>query len=112
MAKTDIKPKIRVPKTVKSGEVFEVKTIITHLMETGLRKDKDTGAIIPRDIIHTMRAEYDGRDVLHATWHTAVSANPYTSFFVVAGKSGPMKFSWTDTAGETYTKDVEIHVEA
>lgn len=111
MAKTDIQPKIRVPKSVKSGEVFEVKSIITHVMETGLRKDKETGATIPRDIIHTMRVEYGGRDVLRAKWATAVSANPYTSFYVVADKSGPMKFSWTDDAGETYTKDIDIRVE-
>lgn len=111
MAKVDIQPKIRVPKAVKSGEVFEVKSIITHLMETGLRKNKDTGATIARDIIHTMRVEYGGREVLRTKWHTAVSANPYTSFYVVADQSGPMKFSWADDAGEIYTKDIDIRVE-
>ena len=111
MAKQDIKPKIRIPKSVKSGELFEVKTIITHNMETGLRKDKATGVPIARDIINAMRVEYGGREVLRAVWHAAVSANPYASFFIVAEKSGPMVFTWTDDSGQSYTKEVAINVE-
>lgn len=112
MSAPDIKPKVRVPKSVKKGELFEVKTIISHAMETGLRKDKNTGAPIPRDIVHAMRVEYNGREVLRAVWHPAVSANPYTSFFVVAENSGPMVFAWTDDAGRTYSKEVTIKVVA
>ena len=110
MALQDIKPKIRVPKSVKSGEMFEVKTIISHPMETGLRKVKDTGEIIPRNIVNALRVDYNGREVLRALWHPAVSANPYTSFYVVAEKSGPMTFAWTDDDGQTYSKEVAIKV--
>lgn len=111
MSTKDIKPKIRVPKSLKKGELFEVKTIISHPMENGLRKDKVTGATIPRDIINMMRVEYDGQEVLRATWHPAVSANPYTSFFVIATSSSPMSFTWFDDSGQTYTKEIKINVE-
>jgi len=111
MAKQDIKPRVRVPKKLKKGELFEVKTLVKHPMETGLRKDKETGKTVPRNIIRSLHVQYNGQDVLSAVWHTAMSANPYTSFFVRAQDSGPMTFNWTDDAGEVYTKEIAIHVE-
>ena len=45
----DIKPRLRVPTTAKKGEVIEVKTLITHPMENGQRKDA-AGNVIPRQI--------------------------------------------------------------
>jgi len=111
MAKQDIKPRIRVPKKLKKGELFEVKTLVKHPMETGLRKDKETGKTIPRDIIRSLQVKYNGQDVLNAEWHTAMSANPYASFYVRAQDSGPMTFNWTDDAGKVYTKEVAIQVE-
>ncbi len=110
MAKADIKPRIRVPKKLKAGEIFEVKSLVSHDMETGLRVDKVTGVKLPRDIINQMRVTYDGKDVLKAVWQPSVSANPYTSFFVVATKSGPMEFIWTDDGGTAYSKTIEINV--
>lgn len=110
MAKADIKPRIRIPKSVKAGEVFEVKTLISHDMETGLRVDKATGVKIPRDIISEMKVNYDGIEVLRAVWQPSVSANPYTSFFVTATKSGPMEFIWSDDGGTMYSKIVDVNV--
>ncbi|MDH5772414.1 MAG: thiosulfate oxidation carrier complex protein SoxZ [Rhodospirillaceae bacterium] len=110
MAKADIKPRIRIPKSVKAGEVFEVKTLVSHEMETGLRVNKETGAKIPRDIINEMKVNYDGKEVLRAVWQPSVSANPYTSFFVMATKSGPMEFIWSDDSGTSYNKTVEVNV--
>lgn len=110
MAKKNIKPRVRVPGSVKKGETFEVKTLVTHEMETGQRKDKATGKVLARDIINSLVATYDGKEVLRAKWHPAVSANPYTSFHVVASKSGPMDFTWTDDSGQTYTKSVKVNV--
>jgi len=50
-------PRIKLPEQVKIGEVIEVKTLITHVMETGNRKDKN-GKPIPRDIINTFVAKF------------------------------------------------------
>jgi len=110
MAKIDIKPRVRVPKKIKKGDLFEVKTLVSHLMETGLRKDKDTGTTIPRDIIRALPVVYTGQQVLKGVWHPAMSANPYTSFYVKAEESGPMIFTWTDDNGQAYTKEINIKV--
>lgn len=111
MANTDIKPRVRIPKKLKRGQLFEVKTIVSHPMETGLRKDKATGKPIPRNILKELRAQYGGKEVLRAVWHPAVSANPYTAFYVVAEESGPIILTWTDDAGVSYTKEVMINVQ-
>ena len=110
MAKIDIKPRVRVPKKIKKGDRFEVKTLVSHLMETGLRKDKDTGKSIPRDIIRELTVVYNNREVLKSVWHPAMSANPYTSFYVQAEDSGPMTFTWADDNGQTYTKEINIKI--
>lgn len=110
MAGNDIRPRIRVPKKVQAGEVFQVKCLVTHNMESGRRRNKDTGEVYPREIINRMQVEYGGKKVLDAVWHPAVSANPFTSFFVVADKTGPMQFTWIDDSGATYSKTVTINV--
>ena len=110
MAKRNIKPRVRVPKEVKRGDVFEVKTLVTHPMETGMRVEKETGQKIPREIIYKFIATYTGHEVMKAIWHPAMSANPYSAFYVVALESGPMTFTWTDDNEETYTKEVMLNV--
>ena len=46
------KPRVKVPSKVAKGEVFEVKSLISHTMESGQRKDRKTGETIPRMIIN------------------------------------------------------------
>ncbi len=110
MANKDIGPRVRIPKKLKKGDVFEVKTLVSHDMESGQRPDKKTGKKIPRDIIKRLRVTYNGKQVLDADWHPAVSANPFTSFYVVAEASGSMDFTWTDDSGAMFTKSVKIKV--
>ena len=54
------KARVKVPKSVKKGQVFEVKSLISHKMETGLRKNKKTGKKIPRNIINKFTVNYGG----------------------------------------------------
>jgi sulfur-oxidizing protein SoxZ len=110
MARKDIKPKVRIPKSLKKGQVFEVKCVVTHPMESGQRPNKETGKKFPREIINALKVTYNGKVVLDADWHPAVSANPYTSFFVVAEESGDMVFTWTDDRGEKYTRTIKVKV--
>lgn len=104
------KARVKVPKTVAKGEVFQVKTLIPHKMETGLRKDKKTGKKIPRMIINKFVCTYNGNEVFTSDWHPAISANPYLAFYVKATESGKLEFKWTDDEGKIYTKTAEIKV--
>ena len=102
-------PRVRVPATAKKGEVVEVKTLISHEMESGQRKDS-SGAVIPRHIIKRFEAKYNGKPVFTADWATSVSANPYQSFFLRAEESGTLECSWTDDDGSVYQSTSKITV--
>jgi sulfur-oxidizing protein SoxZ len=108
MAKT--KARVKVPKSVKKGEVFQVKTLISHKMETGLRKDKK-GNKIPRMIIEKFICSYNGKEVFTSDWQASISANPYMAFYVKAEASGTLNFTWTDESSAVFEKSVKITVE-
>lgn len=82
--------------------VTTVKALINHPMETGLRKNKKTGKLIPAHFIQNVVCEHKGKSVLNAHWGTAVSKNPYLSFRIRgAGKGDEIKLSWTDNTGQS-----------
>jgi sulfur-oxidizing protein SoxZ len=104
-----ITPRIRAPKQARKGETIEIKTLISHPMETGHRRDTQ-GQLIPRHIIHTFTCTYNGEEVFRGDWHPAVAANPYLAFYIVASKSGRLQFEWVDDDGTVYTAEAEITV--
>jgi sulfur-oxidizing protein SoxZ len=101
---------IHVPETAKRGEVIEIKTLISHVMETGYRIGV-TGVPIPRDIIDDFVCTYNGEEVFRAKLFPAIAANPFISFFTVATESGTLTFSWTDQHGATQVQTAAITVE-
>ena len=105
----NVKARVKAPKTVKRGEIFEVKSLLTHKMESGQRKGKD-GKKIPRQIINKFVCSYNGKDVFSSNWHGAVSANPYLSFHIKAVESGSLDLTWTDDSGAVFKKSTKIKV--
>jgi sulfur-oxidizing protein SoxZ len=103
------KPRLKVPKEAKKGEVIEIKTLIAHIMESGQRKDKD-GKVIPRKIINKFTCEFNGKPVFSADLEPAIAANPYLQFFAQVNESGTFKFSWTDDDGAVVTAEEKITV--
>jgi sulfur-oxidizing protein SoxZ len=101
---------IHVPPTAKKGEVIEIKTLISHVMETGYRTGV-TGTPIPRDIIDDFVCTYNGEEVFRAKLYPAIAANPYITFFTTATASGTLAFSWTDQHGATQVQTAKIEVE-
>jgi sulfur-oxidizing protein SoxZ len=101
---------ISVPKTAKRGAVIEIKTLISHVMETGFRRTQ-TGEAIPRDIINKFVCTYNGEVVFRADLYPAIAANPFITFTTVATESGTIAFKWTDDRGHSETQSVAIAVE-
>lgn len=93
-------PRFRLPESAKVGDIIEVKTLITHVMETGNRHDK-YGKLIPRDIINTFVAKYGDTQVFRAEFGPGISANPYVSFEMRVPGPGVFEFAWTDDHGVT-----------
>lgn len=105
----DVRPRIKLPKTVKKGEIIQIKTLISHLMESGQRKDAQ-GKVIPRQIINKFSVTFNGGPVYSADIAPSVSANPYFEFSVKVDEPGTFAFTWTDDDGSVYKDEQSIAV--
>jgi sulfur-oxidizing protein SoxZ len=99
---------IKIRATSKGGSTT-VKALMSHNMETGLRKDKKTGEKIPAHFIQEVTCEHNGKNVLTALWGPAVSKNPYLSFKFKGGAKGDtVKISWVDNKGENASGEAKV----
>jgi len=90
---------IRIRAKAKGSETT-VKALITHPMETGLRKNKKTGKKIPAHFIQEVTCKHNGASVMTALWGPAVSKNPYVSVVLTGAKAGDaIELSWVDNKG-------------
>ena len=101
---------INVPKKAKRGEIIEIKTLMSHIMETGYRRTA-SGEIIPRDIITSFACRYNGVEIFRADLFPAIAANPFMTFFTVATESGRFDFEWIGDRGFSETASASILVE-
>jgi sulfur-oxidizing protein SoxZ len=101
---------INVPARAKRGEIIEIKTLMSHIMETGYRRTA-AGELIPRDIITSFTCRYNGVEIFRADLFPAIAANPFISFFTVATESGKFEFDWTGDRGFAETASASIVVE-
>jgi len=101
---------INIPPKAKRGEVITIRTLISHQMETGFRYST-TGSQLPRDIITTFVATYNGEEIFRAELFPAIAANPFITFTTVATESGTIALNWTGDNGFTATEQVQIAVE-
>jgi sulfur-oxidizing protein SoxZ len=101
---------VHVPPSAKRGDVIEIKTMISHVMETGYRRTV-TGEPIARDIVDQFVCTYNGAEVFSARLFPAIAANPFITFYTVATESGTLAFSWTDQHGKTQVELAKITVE-
>jgi sulfur-oxidizing protein SoxZ len=101
---------INVPAKARRGEIIEIKTLISHPMESGFRTGTN-GTMIPRDIITLFRCTHNGSEIFRAELSPAIAANPFISFFTVAAESGTLEFRWTGDNGFAQSETAELAVE-
>jgi sulfur-oxidizing protein SoxZ len=90
------------------GDSTEVKVLMNHEMETGLRKDAQ-GKTIPAWFIQSVSATWNGKSVLSAQWGPAVSKNPFMSFKFKGGAKGDkVVITWVDSRGDQRTDEATI----
>jgi sulfur-oxidizing protein SoxZ len=99
---------IKIRAKLKDGET-EVKCLMSHPMETGLRKDSKTGELVPAHFIQEVVCKSKDQVVMTANWSGGVSKNPYLAFKFAGGAAGdPIEISWTDNMGESQSATSEI----
>lgn len=104
-----VKPRVRVPKTASAGETITIKSLISHKMESGQRKDKE-GNIIPRSIINRFVVDFNGENVIDVAMEPAISTNPFFEFNAIVPESGEFHFTWYDDDGSVYETKKKIEV--
>jgi len=84
-----------------SGDVADVKVLMNHPMETGQRKDAQTGQNIPAHFIQSVNATLNGKTVLDSQWSQSISKNPFLGFRIKGAKKGDkLVVSWVDNKGD------------
>lgn len=109
MAAPAPKPRIRAPKTAAAGEIVTIKTLISHQMESGLRRDSD-GDTFPRHIINAFTCAFNGQQVFACDIEPSVAANPYIEFSVRIPESGVLAFTWVEDGGRVITAEERVAV--
>lgn len=91
-----------------SGDLVKVKILMSHPMETGMRKDK-SGKVIPADYIKSLQFEAGGKQLMDAGFNPTVSKNPYFAFnFKGSNKGDEIKLTWTDNHGASTTQTAKV----
>ena len=101
---------INVPAKARRGDIVEIKTLMSHIMETGFRRTA-TGELVPRDIITSFSCSYNGVEVFRADLFPAIAANPFITFSTIATESGTFEFHWIGDRGFSETASASIIVE-
>ena len=92
-------PRIRIPRSARVGEVIEIRTLIEHPMETGIRID---GSRPPqRDMLGRLVVRMNGLPILEAELKNGTATNPYHVFFVRMERSSEFEFVWSDEQGRS-----------
>ena len=101
--------RMRIPGSIKPGEVVKVRVLVTHPMEIVQRKD---GKPVDKNyhFIHKVVVTYLGREVAEFDTTQSISENPFFSFSFKATEPGTLKVTFLDTHGGKYegTTDVKF----
>jgi sulfur-oxidizing protein SoxZ len=91
-----------------AGDKVTVRVLVSHEMETGLRKTAD-GKAVPALFIQNISAVHNSKTVMNAQWGTAVSKNPFIQFTFIGGKVGDkIAVTWVDNTGDKRTDEATI----
>ena len=91
-----------------AGGYTDIRVLMTHPMETGLRKDQD-GKLVPMHFIQSVIVKVNGKTVIDSQTSQAVSRNPVFSFRLKGGARGDkIEVSWVDNHGETNSTEAAV----
>lgn len=90
------------------GEVCEIRVLMSHAMETGMRKDAD-GKTVPAHFIQNIVVALNGKTVVTGQTAGSVSRNPVFGFKVKGAKAGDkVTVSWVDNKGGKRTDETAV----
>jgi sulfur-oxidizing protein SoxZ len=93
-----VSARIVLPALRRKGETMELKILIQHPMDTGFVHDL-SGAVIEKNVIHTLRLNFNGELLMQAELGTGTAANPFLQFPVRVFEDGEFVLNWIDDRG-------------
>jgi sulfur-oxidizing protein SoxZ len=99
--------RIKVPASAARGSIVPIKVLVSHVMETGDRRDA-AGERVPRHIVNRFTCTFNGQPVFSCDLGTGVSANPFFEFDLRLAESGRLNFNWFDDDGSVYQDGADI----
>jgi sulfur-oxidizing protein SoxZ len=100
---------LTLPTQARAGDIIEVRALVQHAMETGMRVGAD-GGVVTRDLVRRVECRVDGELVFAADLHAAVAANPYLSFHLRATRSASVTVSWVGDRGFAHSETAPLVV--
>ena len=104
-----VKARVKVQKKASIGEVIEIKTLISHPMHSGRTVDA-TGKTIPRNIIKSFTAKFNGKTVFDVALRPSVASNPFLVFPFKVTEAGTFDFVWIEDGGKEYTASKNMKI--
>lgn len=101
--------RLQLSSPVRRGQPLQIRLLIQHPMETGFRFDF-SGSAVPKNIIHTLQAEYGGQTVFRAKLGSGIAANPFLQFWLLPQDSAELNVLWQDEQGESGQVSTRIEV--
>ncbi len=99
--------KIRIRGKSVNG-VAEIKALIKHPMESGVRLDQKTGKPFPAEFIDTVSVLVNGNKAIDSQWSGAISSNPYLAIKVNAKVGDEVSIQLSDNTGATGTESITL----
>ncbi len=100
-------PRIRAPRSARRGEIVEIRTLIDHPMDSGIRAD---GSSAPRNMLATFRATVNGETFFEADFGNGASANPYFVLHCRVDADSAFAFVWTHEDGRQFRGSATVSV--
>jgi sulfur-oxidizing protein SoxZ len=99
--------RLRLPPSARAGESVEIRTLIDHPMETGLRRDA-SGRLVARNMLTRFEARANGEVVFAADFANGTSANPTLTFHVRVAGETLIETVWISEAGQRFAASGSI----
>ncbi|MGD9969829.1 MAG: thiosulfate oxidation carrier complex protein SoxZ [Sulfuricurvum sp.] len=96
------------PKDYKVGEIVKIDFMAMHPMETGMRKDKDSGQLIPAHYINEVKFSFNDEVITKMVTWESLSVNPVLSISFKVPGEGTLKVTAKDNKGDSVETTTKI----
>lgn len=96
------------PKDYKVGDIVKVDFMAMHPMESGMRKDKDTGQIVPAHYINEVNFLFNDKMLTKMITWESLSVNPVLTISLKVSGAGTLKVLAKDNKGDSVESSVAI----